>query len=317
VWSADGKQILVQSFADPTHPAIVEAVTLPKAASVRFISRTEIGYAINNLPDSPSAGVTEIWRMSFADKRPVSVAKVKGAVVDFAWSPDGSNLAYLVRTETPGDGDRFWLKVGAAAARALTPVITVYGREYIGTDEMIVRFSQDGKYLVIVDTVAAPRYFQVRSVPDGKLAFNPPEPSTGPLTMAAWSHFSNRIYYASSGVRSWDAVTKVVKVVVAGLNWSSPSVSPDDRLVAYSASGRDGKPHLEVRNLESGSVRILPGVRGMPILLSDNLMIEGHFLANVNGAPGPAYYLGRFYSLNLVTNVETALSGPPMDVWTR
>jgi hypothetical protein len=71
-----------------------------------------------------------------------------------------------------------------------------------------------------------------------------------------------------------------------------------------------------MRNLESGSVRKLSGVRGLPILLSDNLMLEGHYLPNVNGAPGPAYYLGRYYALNLLTNVETMLSGPPLDVWT-
>jgi hypothetical protein len=317
VRSADGKQIFVQSFADPAHPTTLQKLTLPNAADVKFISRTEIGYAINDAPDSPSTGVTEIWRMSLTDSRAVSVTKFKGQAIDFAWSPDGSNLSYLVRSETPSEAERLWLKVGATAPLALTPLIPLYGREYISTDEMLVRFSHDGKFLVMVDTVVTPRYFQVWSVPGAKVVWSPPEPSTGgPLTMAVWANFSNRIYYQSSGVRTWDAVTKVVKVVVAGLNWSSPSVSPDDRLIAYSASGGDGKPHLEVRNLESGSVRILPGVRGLPILLSDNLMIEGHYLPNVNGAPGPAYYLDRFYSLNLVTNVETALVRPPIDVWT-
>jgi hypothetical protein len=307
--------VRIESFANPARPKYL-CLLSPNVSDVRFISRTEIGYAISSSPDSPSLGLTEFGRMSLVDKRTVSVVTVKGGVVDFEWSPDGSNLAYLVRTESPGYGGRFWLKAGATAPLALTPVIPVAGREYISTDEMMVGFSHDSKFLVIVDTTLIPLYFQVRSVPGGKVVWDPPEPSTGPLTMAAWLHSSDRLYYQSSGVRTWDAGTNVVKVV-AGLNWSSPSVSPDDRLVAYAADGSDGKPHLEVRDLASGSVRILPGVRGLPILLSNNLMIEGHFVQNVNGAPGPGYYLGHYYALNLLTNVETVLSGPPLDVWTR
>jgi hypothetical protein len=310
------KGTLIESFANQIHPATLCSIS-SNASNVKFISRTEIGYAINNAPDAPSTGVTEISRMSLTDRRSVSVARFKGDAVDFAWSPDGSNLSYLVRTEVPSEAERLWLKVGAAAPRALTPLIPLYGREYISSDELMVRFSHDGRYLLMVDTVVNPRYFQVWSVPGAKVVWSPPEPSTGPLTMAVWSHLSDRIYYQSSGVRTWDAVTKVVKIVAGGLNWSSPSLSPDDRLIAYAAAGSDGKPHLEVRDLGSGSVRILAGVRGLPVLLSDNLMIEGHYLANVNGAPGPAYYVGRYYALNLLTNVEIALAGPPSDVWTR
>jgi hypothetical protein len=312
--SADGKHTLIQSFADPAHPVTQILLNLA-TRNVRFISRREIGYAISNLPDSPTAGVTEIWRMNLADKRPVSVTRFKGDVVDFGWSPDGSNLSYLVRTEVPSEAERLWLKVGAGAPRALTPLIPIYGREGISTDEILVRFSHDGKFLVMVDTVVTPRYFQVWSVPGAKVVWSPPEPTGGLLTMAVWAHLSDRLYYQGAGVRTWDATTKRQGVLNAGLGWSSPSLSPSDRLIAYSASGGDGKPHLEVRTLQSGSVRILPGARGLPTLLSDNLMIEGHYLPNVNGAPGPAYYLDRFYSLNLVTNVETALAGPPIDVW--
>ena len=308
---------LIESFANPTHPVTLCSLS-PNASNVKFISRTEIGYAINDAPDAPSTGVTEIWRMRLTDKRPVSVAKFKGDAVDFAWSPDGSNLSYLVRTEVPSEGERFWLKAGAAAPRALTPVVPVYGREYISTDEMMVRFSHDGKYLVIVDTVAAPRYFQVRSVPDGKVVWSPPEPSTGPLTMAVWSHLSDRIYYQSSGVRTWDAVTKVVKIVAGGLNWSSPSLSPDDRLVAYEViSYTDQKPHVQVRDLVSGAVRLLPGIIGDPILLSDEVMIEVHYVLITQGIGVGGYMPGRHFLLNLRTKVETPLpaSFQPTDTW--
>jgi hypothetical protein len=298
--SPDGKQTLVENFADPAHP--VTLYSLPIAENnVKFISATEIGYTTNSSPQSPINGVTTMWRMSLKDTKPVSVAKVQGGTQDVAWSPDGSNLAYLVQTAFPSEANRLWLKVGAAAPRALTPLIPIYGREGIGTDEILVRFSQDGKYLVTVDTVTTPQYFQVRSVPDGRVVWSPPEPSTGgPLTMAVWAHLSDRLYYQGAGVRVWDAATKRGGLVSSTLAFSSPSLSPSDRFVAYESTG------VDVRDLVAGSVKALPGILGRPSLLSDTMMIEAHL--SLQSTPiGPYYAVGRYYVRNLTTNAEALL----------
>src|SRR6267143_5738720 len=79
---------LIESFANPRHPVTMCSLS-PNVSNVKFISRTEVGYAINTLPDSPSLGVTEFWRLNLVDRRPVRVANVKGSVLDFTWSPDG------------------------------------------------------------------------------------------------------------------------------------------------------------------------------------------------------------------------------------
>jgi hypothetical protein len=330
VRSADGKHILIQSYADPVHPTTVHVLTLPGAATnLKFISRTEIGYSTNSLPDNPAAGITTMWRMRLDDLQPISVARVLGDVIATSWSPDGANVAFIAAPPSTSDAGlhRLWLKVGSAGPRALTPLIPFYGREYTNTDQLQVSFSHDGRYLLMVDSAVAGRApvlaasasFQVRSVPDGTIVWVPPSALkvvANRGTMAAWSHLSDFLYFSEAGVHTWDARTGLVGNVAGADFWFNPSVAPDDRLVAYAASGADGKPHLEMRNLESGSVRKLSGVRGLPILLSVNLMLEGHYLPNVNGAPGPAYYLGRYYALNLLTNVETMLPGPPLDVWT-
>jgi hypothetical protein len=307
--SPDGKHTLVESFADPGHP--VTLYSLPIAENnVKFISATEIGYTTNSSPQSPINGVTTIWRMSLIDMKPVSVAKVQGGMQDVAWSPDGSNLAYLVDTAFPSEAGRLWLKVGAAAPRALTPLIPVDGREGIGTDETLVSFSHDGRYLLMVDTVVSPQYFQVWSVPDGKVVWSPPEPSTGTLTMAVWAHLSDRLYYQGAGVRTWNAATNRVGVVASGLEWSSPYLSPDDRFVAYESTG------VEVRDLVAGSVKALPGILGKPSLLSDTMMIEAHLSLQTTPI-GPYYAVGRYYVRNLTTNVETLLPTgfAPDDIW--
>ncbi|TMB87059.1 MAG: hypothetical protein E6J37_11460 [Chloroflexi bacterium] len=287
----------------------------PNASDVKFISLAEIGYTTSSLPDSPYEGVTTIWRMSLKDKKPVSVAKLQGGVADIEWSPDGSNVAIL--------GSELWLKVGSAAPRALTAPFVGGGRDGTSLDELIVRYSHDGKYLVMVDTgvsgqapkSAAQAMLQVRSVPDGKLVWAAPGALKGGwTTMAAWSHTSDRLFYDEAlaviqpfGVKTWDAPTKVVVTLAGGVIWYSPSVSPDDRLVAYHVeSATDAKPHLEVRDLVSGSVRVLAGIRGKPFLLSDEVMIEQHYLL-ISGF-GPPYVPGQYFVLNLKTNVETSLS---------
>jgi len=285
----------------------------PNVSNVKFISRTEVGYAINTLPDSPSLGVTEFWRLNLVDRRPVRVANVKGSVLDFTWSPDGANFAYLVQSD---DANQLWMKAGTAAPRVLTPKVPVNGREFISTDEMLVRFSHDGLYLIMVDTIVSPNYFQVWSMPAGKVVWSPPEPSTGLLTMAVWAHLSNRVYYQGGGVRTWNAATNRVGVVASGLGWSSPYLSPDDRLVAYESNGADGKPRVEVRDLVSGSVLVLPGTLGRPTLLSNTVMI-GAQLVYTSSPLGPYYWPGRYFVLNLSSRVKTLLPTGfgPSDIW--
>jgi hypothetical protein len=230
--SPDGKHTLVESFADPARPVTLYSLSL-NARIVKFISPTEIGYTINSKPDSPVDGVTTIKRMNLTDMKPITVATLLGDALDVTWSPDGTNVAFIIAYPTvPGylTLNRPWLKVGSASPRALTPLMEFGGREGVpGSDQVIVRFSPDGKYLLMVDTFLAA--FQVRTVPEGKLVWSPPATSTGGWnTMAVWSHLTNRLYYRSAGVRTWDAATKAEGTLAAGLTWSSPYVSPDDRL---------------------------------------------------------------------------------------
>jgi hypothetical protein len=88
------------------------------AGSPKFISGTEVGYAITSATKVPNVNVTAIQRLSLnPDQRPITVATVQGNVLDAAWSPDGSSVAYL----TYSDVNQLWLKVAGAAPRALTP----------------------------------------------------------------------------------------------------------------------------------------------------------------------------------------------------
>ena len=309
-----------------------------------FISRTDIGYLTTSSLNDPIHGTSKIARMSLTDMKAVPVVTVQGDVPDFKWSPDGSTLAYLLETADPNYAlfHQLWLKVGSAAPKALTPLMPVCGYGSVD-DQTIVRFSHDGKYLLTVDTPVSGA-FQVRSVPDGAFVWAPPaEPvafankggsyrdipanvgGTCPCCpgsrMAVWSHQSDRLYYRgpAAGIHAWDP-TGTVGTVVAGLSWYSPSVSPADRLVAYTLDA-GGPQHIEVRDLVTSSVRAIPGKLGQPILLSDDELIESHF-EHSGGQVGQG--TTGVYILNLLTNVETPLLVGPtfenpevIDTWPR
>jgi hypothetical protein len=320
--------LTVFDFADPKHPIALctmsGSVYLP-----RFISRTEIGYLTGSSSNDPIRGTTVISRVSLNDLKPVPILAVQGDVLDMAWSPDGSTLAYLLYT--PDSANQLWVKVGDASPRALTPLIPLFGRDGSIDDQTLVRFSPDGKYVLMVDTLvagAAPAapdeaIVQVHSVPDGNLVWVPPSAlgvsgsKFAPyVTMAAWSHQTDRLYYRDmAGVHTWDP-PGTVATLVAGLQWHSPSVAPGDQLLAYDLVV-NGQPHIEVRSLVSAAVQVLPGERGAPILLSDAVMIELHYGPNTQG-PGPPYVETGLFVLNLTTNLESPLLdfGRLNDIWT-
>ena len=279
-------------------------------------------------------------RSSLTDLKPVAVASVQGQVMDLAWSPDGSSVAYLVYSSAPGLGsgnaNQLWLKRGSSPPRALTPLIPLYGRGGSISDENVVRFSPDGKYLLMVDTFvgtgpsASPDQaremapLQIRSVQDGGFVWAAPSAlrASGKYqfaTMAVWLHQADRLYYRDSmGVQTWDPPS-IDGTIYPGLAWYSPSISPDDRLVAY-AVDLDAQPHVEVRELATKAIRVIPGIRGAPFFLSSNLLFVAEFAPSTQYGPGvpPHSPNGRAVVIDLRTNVETPVPTlNPIDYWPR
>jgi hypothetical protein len=342
--SRDNKLTLIQDYADPYHPKTRYSLNLP-ASNVRFISANEISYRTNSSPSSPYDGVTTIWRMSLKDRRPVSVARLQGDALDFTWSPDGLNLAVVTYANIHQQAvNRLWLKVRSAGPRALNSTTLVYGRDTTGSDQVTVRFSADGRYLLMVDTLVAGRapkpvdqaHFQVRSVPDGKLVWVPANVLKGSwTTMAAWSHAGDQLYYDDpvsasgppAGIQRWDAPAHV-STLARGVIWYSPSISLNDQFVAYQVDSQtNGQPSVEVRNLVSGSVVKLSGAQfgmppevfGAPVFLSDEWMLVDEFVKNTQGF-GPAYVpSGQYFVLHWMDSGFVELKGRfrPYDVWPR
>ena len=329
--SPDNQQVLLGSLSDPAHPTTL--CTINHGYQARFISPTEISYLTNTSSNDPIHGTTQITRMNLTDMTARTVLTVTGDVMDHAWSPNGSALAYLLYTQDAnGAANQAMLNVSGTEPLVLTRQIPLLGRDGSINDQILVRFSHDGKFVLMVDTWVAgvapatplEAAMQVHSVPDAGLVWVPPAALAASgkkiafVTMAAWSHQSDRLLYRDpAGVHAWDP-SGTDTTLAAGLAWYSPSVSPDDRLVAYSVGIEfGGQPHIEVRDLVSGSVKVLPGALGQPLLLSDDLLIEAHLAPSQT--MGPPFVGTGYFLLKLSTGAEAAIPGfsPPYDVWPR
>jgi hypothetical protein len=298
---------------------------MSSAGSVNFITRTQISYTTMLATNDPNVRISLIGRMNLTDLKPVPYVKANGQVRDVAWSPDGSSVAYLMESEL---GHQLWLKTGDGSQRSLTPVIPLFGRGGFLDDELLVRFSPDGKYVLMVDTFVATSpeqvYFRVHSVQDGSLVWAAPAAlnPTGKAqfaTMAAWLRQSARLLYRDPvGVQTWDPPS-TNRAIYPGLKWYSPSISPDDRLAAY-AVGLDAQPHVEVRELATKSFRMIPGVRGAPFFVAANMLFMAEYAVNPQPGPGSQAYsqTGRAFVFDLRTNVETPVPFmTPLDFWPR
>src|SRR5258708_2191883 len=328
-------QILLNSLHDPAHATTLCTLS---GAGFRFISGTEMSFATSSSSNDPINGTTTIGRLSVTGLMPVVDAVVQGEVMDFAWSPDGASMAYLLYTAAPGlgsgDANQLWLKSGADQPHPLTPLIPLFGRGGAISDPIYVRFSPDGKYLLMVDTyVDGPTpasadyaHFQVRAMPAGNLVWVPPgalvagdKIGSSFHTMAAWSRTSDRLYYRdAAGVHSWDPPA-TLGTLASGLIWYSPSVSPDGRDVAYTVSPDTG-PHVEVRDLVTNTVRVLLGTRAAPFFVSSTTLVVGTYEASTQQGLGyqPFAQTGSV-AIDLTTHVETPIPilSAPIDYWPR
>src|SRR5258708_6143959 len=133
-------QVLLESLHDPAH---VTRFCVLGGGGYRVVSDTEIGFSTSSSPNDPIGGTTTIGRMSVTGRLPVVDAVVHGDVMDFAWSPDGGSMAYLLYTLAPGlgsgDANQLWLKSGGGQPRALTPLIPLFGRGGSISDQISVR----------------------------------------------------------------------------------------------------------------------------------------------------------------------------------
>jgi hypothetical protein len=250
----------------PSKP--VELCAVPHAPGAKFVSPTMISFV--QIPNfTPSTSFTEydshVVLHDSKDGSNRTVITATGNIWDFDWSPDGRTVVYGLQSR---DGFQLWVKQQGAAQRPLTGMLVLAPRGFFPGDGngIWVRFSPSGSYLVMANTLVRANHMQVFRTSDWSLLW-----STGKGGSPLWSRSGDRLYFEDfAGEHVWEPSATVTTVVPDG--WLDPTLSPDGCCVAYTVD-YGTSPHVEVRNLQSGTREQLEGMHAAyPIFASlDNL----------------------------------------------
>lgn len=192
------------------------------------------------------SGESQVWRIRVRGGEAEQVTSAPEGVGAFEWSPDGTRIAYTARDEEPED---------------------------------VARAKRERRHVIIVDTEFRNAHLHVVSA---EAAADGTRPSTRltagdfHVTSFDWTPDGSRIVFAHTpdprvnttgiagdlSVVATDGAGEVRPLVRRDGDDSSPLVSPDGRLVAFSSHGgqpeRVGLDDLWVVPLEGGEPRALP-----------------------------------------------------------
>jgi len=276
----------------------------------RFISAQKIAYV-----DNPSSGPTRIMSLELGTRAKSTEVTVNGSVPAFAYSHDGSLLAYLLH-DTSGTG-KASLHMRRGGQETTLNLNTFPGRGVGRDDEVRLEYAPDDKYLLMVDTYIgnqglAPQtgQFLVLRTADNTVAFVPPSGVSANGTMATWARHKDRLYYRDAvGVRTWDAGVASLGTLVTGLHWYDPAAAADDRWLAFTQIDSNSAPHVRLYDLQHNQVVATGALaRSHPIFVSGDTIwyLEEQACAS-ECLGGPSQTSGRVLAYSLNSKGETPL----------
>jgi hypothetical protein len=275
----------------------------------RFVSPQKIAYVDN------SSGPAKIISVELGTRAKSTEVTANGYVPAFAFSHDGSMLAYLLH-DTSGSG-RPSLHVRRGGQDTTMSLNAIPGRGIGRDDEVRLEYAPDDKYLLMVDTFVgnqaqAPEtgQFLVLRSADNTVAFVPPSGISSNATMATWARHKDRLYYRDAvGVRTWDAGTTSVGTLATALHWYDPAAAADDHALAFTEIDSSSVPHARLYDLQSNQV-VATGAaaRSHPIFITGDTIWYLEERACVSEClSGPSQTSGRVLGYNLKNKSETAL----------
>jgi len=301
-----GSEILLYDSASSAPQQLV-SLGPGAAPEAHFVAAQKIAYVDASTPSSRIMTFDLSTRASTAD------VTVTGYVPAFAYSHDGSMLAYLLHDAN----NKPSLHIRRGGQETSLNLNAIAGRGVGRDDELRLEYSPDDKYLLMVDTFVgnqgqAPEtgQFLVLRTADSSVAFLPPSGISANATMATWARHSNRLYYRDAvGVRTWDAEVHSVGTLVSGLHWYDPAPSPDDRWLAYTDIDTNFVPHVKLYDLQGNtSVTTAPAPRSHPIFITgDTLWYLQEQACTSECLGGPSQPSGKVFAYNLMSKSETTL----------
>jgi hypothetical protein len=274
----------------------------------KFVSTQTVAYI-----DGSNHAATKIVNLDLSSHASNTVVTVNGNVMAFAYSHDGTTLAYLLHD----DAGKASLHVRRSGRESMVNLNPIPGRGVGRDDELRLEYAPDDKYLLMVDTFVgnqgqAPEsgQFLVLRANDNTVAFVPPSGVSANATMAAWARHSDRLYYRDQvGVRTWDGGSTSVGTLASGLHWYDPAPAPDDRAIAYTDIDTAFTPHVKTYDLARGQpAATSSSPRSHPIFITaDTIWYLEEQPCQSECLGGPSQASGKVFAYNLKTRSETAL----------
>jgi hypothetical protein len=265
----DRRDVILCDARDSAHPRSLQA--LVGSSGQRFLTRDLIGFVAlkgggpSSTPDQFTSVVTTL---NLVTGQTVELASSPGMALAAGWSADTSTVAYFTDS---GGVHHYWLKRGSAVPVAFSTPAQVAGRGGSPDDMLLVAFSPDSQYVLVVDTFVS--RLQLFRTSDAALVYAAPSGGTGGLrTGAVWAHSGERFYFRNnSGVYQWDS-TSGISSFIPGLKWTAPSLTTDDQSVAY-VLGTDSTPHVETRVMSSGATTAFAPGRDSPVFVAATTLL--------------------------------------------
>jgi WD40 repeat protein len=321
-------QVVVRDITDIAHPSTVGVVGPAPAlngigpslegSSGQFASSTQVAYLGGNTDDSYGLP-TSLIRAPLAGSPTTTVLSGSRAVVVFAWSPDGSTLAYLTPTDFTGV-ELHQVKANADRVLATLPAIAVGGCEVApcpgpfqnpgDTWDFRLAYSPDGNYISVVQS-GITSYLRIFTA-DGKQVAATDSQGT---TMSVWS--GNNFYFRDSvGVEVWR--NGAVSTLLRGVSWIRPKASSDGRFIVYEAR-QLGAANIFILDTTTGQVRALGAGSEPAFLTSRYVWFEAEPPCVPSGTcqagfPGIAAGKTYIYDMEAGTKSESAITSV-LDVW--
>ena len=274
----------------------------------QFVSATEVSFYSSGLLRAPLA--------SPSTKTVVTNAS---DVIAFAWSPDGSAVAYATQSNPETAAVHLLIAghdqvLGSIPGGGAGGCESIAGCAIANSLDFRLLYSPDGTKISLVTLGFSGSVFRIWSS-DGKLLAS--SDSQGP-TMSAWSGSS--LYFRDvNGVEAWrDGATSLL---LSRQAWIGPKASPNGRQIVYAVRDSNGWAHpvvidpttLEERDLKKGRVH--------PVFLTSRyIWYQGEracVAADACGAKPPWHPLsGKNYIYDLLTGTETeSIITSVADVW--
>jgi WD40-like Beta Propeller Repeat len=306
VWLRGSNSYVVRDITDINHAQTVG--DLGQISVPAFVSATEVSYAGDN----------GFVRAPLAGSPITSVATSPGFIsYAFAWSPDGSALAYL----TQGTSGMVLHQLIAGKDRVFAssmPTMPAVGCESqfcqsTDTWDFRLSYSPDGTSITLVTSIANVSAFRLWSS-DGKLLKSSDKQSP---YMSAWS--GNSLYLRdANGVEVWrDGVTLPF---LPGVAWIRPKASSAGGQIVYETRDAQGWAHTFVVDTATKKVGELKKARSEPAFLTSRYVWYKGERSCVAADHCPAGWhvvaSGKTYIYDLQdgTETESIITGV-LDVW--